>query len=250
MKQIRKKWMHIDQIFLFCDGRFQEQRYITDTPTETSRTKDYLPFFPFTHTPVEVSIEAKEEWEMVDTVVCLPNANDWSFFELEWLLYRLDSCFSFFDFDSFYLIPSYPKDLLNEPIHPLLLLHFIEKYICKYSTMKMKINFPVLYLFFKDQLGKDILTFFYEEVIGRSSRQQLISKLHRIYHRTNDRHPFKMYLFYNSMSIINSRKSDFDIKRYITNFISFHYMFGCPNFVKYRGKQIMQGLSDTKNILL
>ena len=202
--------------------------------------KTYFPYAEMSRKPSFVSFDSREEWDDNITIAVIPQKYDWEFFELEWILQRWESAFSFFDYDSFWPTPSYPLDLWNNPIEPKIILFYCEQYIKKYSYDKFKIEFFGLYNFYKDNLGKDLLKFIYKELTEPSKdKTELYQRFHFLYHNTEKNHPFLIFLYYRNYSVV---KNKFKLHLFINQFLSFQGMFLCVNFCERRLLSIWNGL--------
>ncbi len=241
---VLKKKFNFDMIYIYVDDIFQKN--LTDTYNHIKNVtfEKSLPFYDFTKNPFNVSLDYHEMWESIRFKAFLPNpSNDWDFYELEWLMKRWSSSFGFYDYDTSFIIPTYPKDLTNNLIPSEIVLFYIKKFKKKFSIRELKTKYYPLYLFSKDKMGEELLKFFYEESIKpERNPRELIRKIHDIYHKSSNNNPFKNFLFYNNYSLPSTTKLYFDIKKYILVFLSFHSTFLCLNYVQNRKEQIFDGI--------
>ena len=241
---ILKKKINFDIIYIYIDDIFEKELTNIHNEIKNISYENSLPLYDFTKNPMNVSFDCHEIWESIRFKAFVPTpSNDWDFFELEWLLKRFNTSLGFFDYDTFLIIPTYPKDLTNNVIHPDIVLYYIDRYKQKYSIQELKKKFYPLYLFWKDKLGRGLLHFFYNETIQpETNNRNLIQKIHKIYHSSSNNNPYKNYLFYNNYSLTNSRKMKFDIKKYILIFLSFHCCFLCLDYIQNRKEYIFDGI--------
>lgn len=241
---VLKKKFNFDMIYIYVDDIFQKN--LTDSYNHIKNVtfEKSLPFYDFTKNPFNVSLDYHEMWESIRFKAFLPNpSNDWDFYELEWLMKRWSSSFGFYDYDTSFIIPTYPKDLTNNLIPSEIVLFYIKKFKKKFSIRELKTKYYPLYLFSKDKMGEELLKFFYEESIKpEKNPRELIRKIHHIYHKSSNSNPFKNFLFYNNYSLPSTTKLYFDIKKYILVFLSFHSTFLCLNYVQNRKEQIFDGI--------
>jgi len=247
LSKIRSKF-HYDQVFIYINDAFH-QELSNEHNSKSLSEKDSLPYFEFTKNPVNVSMESEQVWSEIRDKVFIPNGNknDWDFFEMEWILQKWNSGLGFFDYDCLYIIPSYPKDLMNNLIHPDIVIYYLQRFVRKNNIQLLKNKFYALYLFYKDKLGKKMLHFFYEETLaeGKTDRQTLIKKLHTMYHSTKETHPFRRFIFYNSNCLPSMTKKNFQVKKYILVYLSFHSIFFCNHYVNSRKNYIHMGIGNS-----
>lgn len=239
---VKKKFKDLEKVFIYIDDEFSEtltQEYNYNMTISESQS---YPWY-YTKDPINVSLGDHTFWKDVKNKLILPSKNnDWDFFESSFLLKKLVFSFGFFDFDSMLIIPTYPKDLTNNLIHPRIVLYHCNRYIEKNGSLKFRTNFYALWLFCKDRLGKKLLYLFYEESIQPTIEiSKVIQKLHKIYHTTSDLNPYKPFLFYQAHCSGSSAKK-FDIQRYILTYLSFHCVFFCKDFVKQRKSFIWRAI--------
>ena len=209
------------------------------------------PIFNFTRDSMNVTMQSEENWQSVNSKCFLTSSSmfDWDFYELKWIMSKFEGALGFFDRDSFFVTPSYMKDVLNTPIHYDLVLYYIKKYINIYGKSDFHDNYYGLYLLSKDSVGRSILKFWYLETIdpSHSNRLKLIKRLHSIYHHdTPENHRFRIHLFYQS-SCVPSVKQKFQINKYILSYLSFYGMYVDLFFLKDRSLEIERGIAHQKN---
>lgn len=212
------------------------------------------PIFDFTRDSKNVSVESHDSWNSVSSKCFLTSSSifDWDFYELQWILSKFEAALGIFDRDSFFITPTYMRDVLNTPIHYDLVLYYIKKYINIYGKSNFHDNYYGLYLLSKDSVGRAILKFWYLETIDSSGsdRVKLIKRLHSIYHHdTPENHRFRMHLFYQS-TCVPSVKQKFQINKYILSYLSFYGMYVDLFFLKDRHLEIERGIAHQKNIYL
>lgn len=258
LKKMKSKWHNCNIIFIYiCDKYSFEwtNKANISTNHDINEHQSY-PMFDFTRDSKNVSIDSLDDWNDVRNKAFITSSSnlDWDFYELPWILQKFESGLGIFDPDSFFVTPTYMKDLLNSPIHYDLVLYYIRKYVNIYSKTDLHNNYYGLYLFYKDSVGRALLKFFYLETIDPSTsfekQQQLIQRIHHIYHNhTPVNHPFRLMLFYQS-KCVSSTKSKFQINRYILIYLSFYGMYIDAFFLQDRHIEITKALSNQKNIYL
>lgn len=208
---------------------------------------DSLPRDEITRDPqlCPVTFQESTTWNDISNIVIIPG-NGWDFYELEWILQRWETGFGFFDYDTFWNIPTYPKDLYNNPIDYRIVLFYVKLYEYRYSIQQLKDNFFGLYQFYKDSMGNLMLKFFYEETVTPSQTNiDLYKRIHMLYHTVPKTHKYRLFLFHHSYSTTSKLK--FKLYLFILQFLSFEGMFVCGDFCQRQKKQIINGL-EKKNI--
>lgn len=241
--------LNVNTIYIYVNDLFDEDltnSYNGKLITET----ESLPYFDFTKNPINVSMESDNLWSDVRDKVFIPNPNnDWDFFQTDWILHKWNSSLGFFDYDSFLIIPTYPKDLINNVIQPEIIIYTIKRYLKKNSMETFKTKYYALYLFYRNKLGREMLRFFYEETVDETKEiLQLIKKLHRIYHLIDAKNIFRPFLFYQANCIQSRLRMKFDIKKYILLFLSFHSIYFCNHFAQNRKEHIFNGLKTSSKL--
>ncbi len=212
------------------------------------------PRFDFTRDSKNVTMDSHDSWNSVSSKCFLTSSSifDWDFYELQWILSKFEAALGIFDRDSFFITPTYMRDVLNTPIHYDLVLYYIKKYINIYGKSNFHDNYYGLYLLSKDSVGTAILKFWYLETIdpSESNRVKLIKRLHSIYHHdTPENHRFRIHLFYKS-TCVPSVKQKFQINKYILSYLSFYGMYIDLFFLKDRRLEIERGMAHQKNSYL
>lgn len=244
MKKI-KKLFQSDKIYIYINDIYNQDCTSKANFIHNIKEDDSFPYFDFTKNPENVSLNEELEWNNIRSKAFIPNPNqDWDFFQMEWILRKWEAGFGFFDYDSSLILPTYPRDLMNNLIHPAIVNYYCRRYVNKFGLQNFKSKFSCLYLFYKSKLGKTLLQFFYEELTKPTiCKKELIQKLHKIYHKTSSRNKFRIFLFYQNHSIqIPNMKGSFDIHKYILVFLSFHLCFFCSHFAQQRKKEIFDGI--------
>lgn len=268
IKTLKRKWIcekHF--VFIYISDKYNHDwtnqannntvLSASDNGTVTNNEHDghrSYPMFDFTRDVKNVSIESQEHWDSVSSKCFLTSSSifDWDFYELPWILQKFESGLGIFDRDSFFVTPTYMKDVLNTPIHYDLVLYYIKKYINIYGKSEFHDKYYGLYLLSKDSVGKAVLKFWYLETTDPSNleRVKLIKRIHNIYHNdTPMNHRFRLHLFYQS-TCVPSVKQKFQINKYILSYLSFFGMYVDAFFLKDRCLEIERGLSHQKNIYL
>lgn len=259
VKYVRRK-MNIDIFYIYYGDQFDEVKTLEankNKSTSTNSTKqnyteiDSLSRFDFCQNSENVSIEGMKKWSEIELKAFVPSpVYGYDIYELEWFLEKINHDLGgVFDYDSFLIVPVYPKDILNNSIPYDIVMYYIRKYVKQYSLHKLKLNFSILYLFYRDKLGNKLLNLFYEEKETPSDNNlKIIQKLHSIYHSTSELHPYKTFLFYENFCLTSSSDRTFKIQRYILNYIQFFGSFICRDFVYQRTNTILLGIeSSSKN---
>lgn len=246
-----KNNLNVDIVYVYIDDKYNEE--LTNYYNlKNIDEEESLPHFDFTKSPSMVSMQSENIWSEVRHKAFIPSIhkNDWDFFELEWILNKWNSSFGFFDYDTFLIIPTYPKDLMNNLIPPDIIFYTVQRYKKKNSLDKLKKNFYALYLFHKDVLGRKMLEFFYEETVEKTSDlKELIQKIHKIYHLTKEKNLFRPFIYYNSNCVDSKmKKIKFDVKKYILIFLSFHSIFFCSHFTEIRKEAIYHGIKTSPKL--
>ena len=268
IKRLESKWICKSQfIFVYISDKYdhdwttrassvvvrhgpeEEDKNVMNESGERS-----YPIFDFTRDAKNVSIDSIEHWNAINNKCFLTSSSifDWDFYELPWIMQKFESGLGIFDRDSFFVTPTYMKDLLNTPIKYDLILYYIRKYMNRYSKSDLHDNYFGLYLFSKDSVGRALLKFWYMETIDPSStdKLKLIKRIHSIYHNdTPVNHSFRLALFYQSICI-PSAKQKFQINKYILIYLSFYGMYCDAFFLQDRHREIERGLTNQKNIYL
>lgn len=174
---------------------------------------------------IPVSVHPTESWNNETYICVLPG---WDFYGLEWILYRWEALLATYDINSFLPKPTYPKDLYNNLVLPSLVISTIDKFIKKYSLEKFEKNFFGLSHFYSD-IGRNILTLFYENSKSPLSKKQLYDKLKKIYKSTSPTHPFRSFLFYKNNCLI---RNNIHFSLFICQFLSFDGMFVCSKYLQ------------------
>ncbi len=209
------------------------------------------PTFDLTRNPQTLPVTFKDdnEWSTHETKIILP-FHGWDFYETSWILQRWESSLGAFDYDEFMIIPSYPKDIYNNLVPPDIIFFVIENYLTQHSQHDLEINFFALSLLYKDNFGKSLLRFYYDELQKPSKDKiTIFKKLHSLYHSVdNIYHPFRIFLFYENYAISTNGK--FKISNYILQYISFYGMFVCPQFLMDRKQNLKKGIEYKHHYLL
>ena len=249
MEEIQNQWL-CTKIYVYADSKYDVKGtyffnlYFYQTQsTEKFFYENSLPQFELTRKPDAIPVTLREttDWTQVENISILP-FNGWDFYELEWILQRWESSLSIFDFDEFWILPSYPKDVYNNIVHPDIILYTIDSYIEKHSLKDLEINFFALYLFCKDNLGKEILKLFYKYHDKKIPIERVIlyKDLHKLYHETEKTHEYRPYLFFQNYSLSNRDK--FRMNLFILQYFSFYGMFICDYFIEQRKKFLFSGI--------
>ena len=203
-----------------------------------------LPTSEMTKNPSNLPVVFSESlcWRHEKNICILPG---WEFYGLDWILYRWESALGFYDYNCYLPTPSYPCDIYNVPVLPSFILQTIEKWVSAHSLKELKIEYYGLYCFYKDDFGKKLLDFFYQENEKSSSKTQLYKKLYDIYHSTEISHPFRPFIFYRNNVITTTKK--FRLASFIAIFLSLDGMYICKNFYKNHESDILY--SFQKSIL-
>lgn len=262
IREIKDFFSFVDFIYIYVKDSFHEsltRSYNEKHPKILDLDLDSnilfeasLPHYDLTKEPSNVCMDqSTSSWKSVNHVAFIPNPknSDYDFFELQFILQKWESSLGLFDYDSFLIKCVYPKDLFFNLVEPSIIIYYCSKYINIFSKTEFELNFPALFTFYKNKLGRQILNFFYEESIDSNQNNDLkviIKKIHKIYHDTPYSNPFKKHIFYENNSI--SSKKKFSIEKYILIFISFHNMFIDSGFINYRKKYIFSGLRNEKNL--
>ena len=206
------------------------------------RHVDSLPEHDLTHEPqtVPVTFSESNTWDEIESISAVP-FNGWDFYELEWILQRWEKSLGIYDYDEFLVVPSYPKDIYNNTIPPEIFQFIVSMYIEKESIDTLREKYFVLYLFSKDELGKSLLSFFYKyNGVKNIHKLQLFKDLHKMFHKMDNSHEYKRFIFYENYSLSNTM--NFRIALFIGQYISFYGMYVCPTFVKERGRFLVRGI--------
>lgn len=240
-----KKKLQVDTVYIYINDIFDEGLTNNYNLKENIQEVESLPKFDFTKDPINVSMESDLQWSNIRNKVFLPSSNqgDWDFFEMDWILKKWSTSLAFFDYDSFLIIPTYPKDLVNNLVHPNIIIYYIKRYLKKNSMKDLQMKYYVLYLFYRNSFGRKMLEFFYEETLEETKDLQvLIKKIHHLYHLAKENDPFRPFIYYESNCIQSRIKMKFDIKKYILLFISFHSTYLCNHFANNRKQFIYNGI--------
>lgn len=249
MEKIRNHWL-CTKIYVYSDSKFDIKGtyffnlYFYQTlPTEKFSHENSLPEFELTRKPdvIPVTFQETADWTQVKNISILP-FNGWDFYELEWILQRWESSLSIFDYDEFWILPSYPKDIYNNIVHPDVILYTIGSYVEKHGIKDFEIKFFALYLFFKDNVGKGILNLFYKYYDKKKTIDRIIlyKDLHQLYHATEKTHEYRPYLFFQNFSLSNRDK--FRMNLFVLQYFSFYGMFICDHFIEQRKKFLFSGI--------
>lgn len=248
IKSIKKKW-NFESIYIYVDDIYSDQFTKIYNSSKTVMEIDSLPHFDYTREAQNVSLGMNESWDQVRHKSFIINSSfpsscfDWEFYELEWLLQRFESQLGLFDTDSFFITPQYPRDMLNNSIHPDLVLFYIKKYVKIHSLQQFHEQFYGLYLFYKDTLGHSLLRFWYEETTSPSpTNKELLKRLHSLYHSCSDTHPYKIYLFFQA-NCFNHVKKKFEISKYILLYLSFYGQYVDEFLYKDRKESILKAIT-------
>jgi len=249
LEEVVKLWTDIKRIYVYAENRYH------DAASHVATSYLHLQFsklerancFPLTDTtslpnviPVTLS-EEKQSWDDVDCIAVLPG---WDFYDIHWILRHWEKSLGSYDFDSFLNIPSYPRDLYNNNVHPDIVVFILNQYVQTFSLMQLKEKFFGLYHFYKDSLGKKMLSFFYDCCERSLSNESIYKMLHSMYHSTGENHPFRIYLYYLNKGLQNSgsRKKSFKIQLFISQFLSYESMFICNNYFEQRLPLLVAGI--------
>lgn len=229
LSKIKRQW-NFECIYIYIDDTYSEN-HTNEYNKKILMETDSLPHFDYTRESQNVSLDMIESWTEIRKKAFIINSPfspccfDWDFYELEWILSKFDSQLGFFDADSFFIIPQYPRDILNNAIHPDIVLFYLRKFI-KINTIEiLHDKFYGLYLFYKDALGQNLLRFWYKETTSPAKNsEELIKQIHTLYHSTSDKHPYKTFLFYKATCFTPSKKK-FEISKYILLYLSYYGMY-------------------------
>lgn len=218
--------------------------YVNQLFNEKIQISESYPIFELTKLPqiVPVTFQEKDEWEDIQHICILP-FHGWDFYEIDWILQRWSCSLNTFDYDEFLITPSYPKDIYNHHVPPDVVFFTIGSYVEQFSLNELKHNFFSLYLFYRDDLGKKMLEFFYDCLHSDMDDKVLLyKKIHSIWHSTPEDHEYRLFLFFYSKCI--SSRNKFKIQLYISQYLSFYGMFLCPSFIKERQYFIWKGITS------
>ena len=249
--------MKCDRYFVYTKSKFHMiYSYILNCMVnqnfgeKLSEPQSY-PTFDLTRNPQTLPVTFKEdqEWSTVDTKSILP-FHGWDFYETSWILQRWESSLGAFDYDEFMIIPSYPKDIYNNLVPPNIVFFVIDSYLTQHSRHDLEINYFALSLFYKDDFGKSMLSFYYDELQNPSKDKLTIFKrIHSLYHNHNStHHPYRLFLFYENYAISTNGK--FKITNFILQYISFYSMFVCTQFLMDRKQNLKKGIESRHFYLL
>jgi hypothetical protein len=250
LNEAKKIWSIISKVHVYSENKYNHvastiaTSYILDNKFLSSNMEDSFPLSDITALPstVPVTLCDVNNWKDISHITILPG---WDFYDISWLLRHWEKSLGNYDFDSFFNVPSYPRDVYNNNIHPEIILFILEQYVSAFSLTKLKEQYFGLYQFFKDSLGKKLLSFFYKCTENMLSRDLIYKNLHSIYHTTSDTNPFRIYLFYLNKGLYStSNKKYFKIQLFINQYLSYSGMFICNNYFDRRLSLLVVGIYE------
>ena len=252
LKEAQQDWQKIEKVFVYSENKYNRvasmiaTTFILGLKKTVLQERESFPITDVTSNPNVVPVTLRENirnWSDIEPVAVLPG---WDFYDLHWLFRHWEKSLGNFDFDSFLHVPSYPRDVYNNNIHPDIVIFLLNQYVSTYTLQRLKENFFGLYQFCKDNLGKKLLVFFYECTEQKLSRKQIYTNLHAIYHSTCPTHPFRIYLYYLNKGLQHSSPSKkyFKVQLFISQYLSYEGMFVCNNYLQQRLAMIVVGMYD------
>lgn len=252
LQEACKMWENVGKVYVYSENEFNPiastiaTTYMFDYQVTNLEIKESFPITDITANPnvIPVTLDDKvNDWNDVESIAILPG---WDFYDIHWLLRHWEKSLGNFDFDSFFHVPSYPRDVYNKNIHPEIIFFILDQFVASYSLEKLKENYFGLYQFYKDNLGKKLLSFFYECSEENLSKETLYKKLHMIYHTTCPSHPFRIYLYYLNKGLQHSAPSKkyFKVQLFMSQYLSYYGMFVCNNYFESRLPMIVVGIFD------
>ncbi len=187
-----------------------------------------LPQSGLTLDPQNIPVVTSDErdWQQVKNICVLPG---WEFYGLDWILHRWEVQLGNFDHHSFLCNPVYPKDLYNSLVPPSIVQRYMALWVQEHGWDKFRHYFYGLSCFYKDELGQNILEFFYEQTQQVSHNRLLYRKLHSLFHKTDVNHPYRKSIFFYNSSLTDSKR--FHIGMFICQYLSYEGMFCCSEFL-------------------
>ena len=174
LKEAQQDWQKIEKVFVYSENKYNRvasmiaTTFILGLKKTVLQERESFPITDVTSNPNVVPVTLRENirnWSDIEPVAVLPG---WDFYDLHWLFRHWEKSLGNFDFDSFLHVPSYPRDVYNNNIHPDIVIFLLNQYVSTYTLQRLKENFFGLYQFCKDNLGKNY-SFFFMNALNRSS---------------------------------------------------------------------------------